>query len=456
MFVECNTDALLGSATVDLSTPAEREFNSRDRASNRRYIEAKFKYLTEHQWFQRLAACNLDLTPSHDIAEGLDRDWLRASKYAANQVKQKPHYPFSQKLSKARKKKNVLQRIMSQATLHVDFSVSIAHLSRNGYGFLIPSTLLECRTALKQAQTEIRQTEKDAVNYRREEQQQRIADLLAAGKPGDANRIRHQIKAEEVKAMYRKIRSVQGTSKQGLTCLLVPEDIDEDPKTCTEWVSVDLPHDIETHLRDRNRKHFGQSDGTPPSMPPFSDHIDWAASTRTAELILEGDYSPPELDSLMQSIVDHMSATADLDKFPATITVPEWTSKIKIWDERTTTSPSGLHLGHHKALVRPHDLALDTDEGKELETQRLALLHGQVDLLNYALTNGHSFDRWKVIVNVMLLKEPNNPRIHRLHVIHLYEADFNLLLGVKWRNIIHHSLDNDTLHPSQYGGLPGQ
>jgi hypothetical protein len=84
------------------------------------------------------------------------------------------------------------------------------------------------------------------------------------------------------------------------------------------------------------------------------------------------------------------------------------------------------------------------------------LLHGQVDLLNYALTNGHSFDRWKVIVNVMLLKEPNNPRIHRLRVIHLYEADFNLLLGVKWRNIIHHSLDNDTLHPSQYGGLPGR
>jgi hypothetical protein len=28
MFVECNTDALFGSATVDLSTPAEREFNS--------------------------------------------------------------------------------------------------------------------------------------------------------------------------------------------------------------------------------------------------------------------------------------------------------------------------------------------------------------------------------------------------------------------------------------------
>jgi hypothetical protein len=73
-----------------------------------------------------------------------------------------------------------------------------------------------------------------------------------------------------------------------------------------------------------------------------------------------------------------MSASVSLNKFPATITVPKWTAKIKIWDERTTTSPSGLHLGHHKALVRPHGLDLDTDKGKDLETQRLALLHSQV------------------------------------------------------------------------------
>ncbi len=456
MFLDLNTNALFGSATVDLSTPAEREFNTRDRASNRRYVEAKHKYLTQHQWFQRLTTCTTDPEPNHAIAEGLDRDWLRASKYAANQVKKKPNCPFSHKLSTARKKKNVLQRIVSQATLHVDFSDSIAYFSRTGYDFLIPPTLLECQIELKKAQSDIRKTEKDAVNYRRVEQQRRIADLLAEGKPGDANRIKHQVKAEEIKAMFRKIRSVQGTIKQGLTRLLVPQDTEHDPKTCTEWVSVDLPRDIENHLRARNRKHFGQAEGTPPTMPPFSDHVDWAASTRTAELILDGDYSPPELDSLMQSIVDHMSATVELDKFPATITVPEWEGKIKIWDERTTTSPSGLHLGHHKALVRPHDLTLDTDEGKELENQRLALLHGQVALLNYALTHGYSFDRWKVIVNVMLLKEPNNPRIHRLRVIHLYEADFNLLLGVKWRNIIHHSLDQDSLHPSQYGGLPGR
>jgi hypothetical protein len=119
-------------------------------------------------------------------------------------------------------------------------------------------------------------------------------------------------------------------SKQGLTCLLVPDNIEDDPKTCTEWVSVDLPRDIETHLRARNRKHFGQAKGTPPTLPPFSDHINWATSTRTAKLILEGDYSPPKLDSpLMQIIVGHMSATVELDKFPATIPVSKWAAKIK-------------------------------------------------------------------------------------------------------------------------------
>jgi hypothetical protein len=65
----------------------------------------------------------------------------------------------------------------------------------------------------------------------------------------------------------------------------------------------------------------------------------------------------------MQTLVDHMSATVTLDKFPATITIAEWEAKIKIWDKRTTTPPSGIHLGHHKALVRSHDLDLSSDEG---------------------------------------------------------------------------------------------
>ena len=39
----------------------------------------------------------------------------------------------------------------------------------------------------------------------------------------------------------------------------------------------------------------------------------------------------------------------------------------------------------------------------------------------------------------MLKKDNGNPRIHRLRIIHIYEADYNLLLAVKWREALYHA-----------------
>ena len=56
----------------------------------------------------------------------------------------------------------------------------------------------------------------------------------------------------------------------------------------------------------------------------------------------------------------------------------------------------------------------------------------------------------------MLLKEPGNFEIHRFWEIHLYKHDYNLLLTIKWRHLIHHCTLHSLLHPVQYGGLPGE
>ena len=58
------------------------------------------------------------------------------------------------------------------------------------------------------------------------------------------------------------------------------------------------------------------------------------------------------------------------------------------------------------------------------------------------------------VVNILLEKDPGNPKIHRLLVIHLYQADYSLILGVKWRELIHHCEDNHLIHPSLYGARP--
>ena len=56
---------------------------------------------------------------------------------------------------------------------------------------------------------------------------------------------------------------------------------------------------------------------------------------------------------------------------------------------------------------------------------------------------------------MMIYKEPGNAKIHRLRVIHLYEADYGLIMGNKWRQALLHAQKQQTLHPGQYGGLPG-
>ncbi len=105
--------------------------------------------------------------------------------------------------------------------------------------------------------------------------------------------------------------------------------------------------------------------------------------------------------------------------------------KIKNWKESTSTSPSGINLSHYHALWRPFDEPEKLPIGiKHAKTQAF-LITARVTLINYAMRTGYVYDHWKDVVNVMLLKEPKNHKIHRLQVIHLYEADCNLVLGVK-------------------------
>ena len=58
--------------------------------------------------------------------------------------------------------------------------------------------------------------------------------------------------------------------------------------------------------------------------------------------------------------------------------------------------------------------------------------------------------------HMMILKEENNFKIHRLRVIYLYEADLNFLLGLKWKEAIHLAFKNDIVHCGHFGGQPGR
>lgn len=131
----------------------------------------------------------------------------------------------------------------------------------------------------------------------------------------------------------------------------------EDPKTCQDWRTVTDPQELEYYLIMRNRLHFGQAEGTPFTINPLHDDIDWAATSPASEAILQGEYRIDSAFPQCEALLRACKAATQMDAVTAELTMEEFKSKIKSWREATSTSPSGRHLGRYKALftiVEPH------------------------------------------------------------------------------------------------------
>jgi hypothetical protein len=175
--------------------------------------------------------------------------------------------------------------------------------------------------------------------------------------------------------------------------------------------------------------------------------------------MLDGNYDVAHLDRSVQLLIRHIKkmANAATDSIKPSIQAADFIAKIKRWRESTSTSPSGLHLGHYKAMLARHsfsDLPDNNPQKLSLQNMQEDLIELHVQMINYALERGYTYERWTRVVNAMLLKEPGNTKIHRTRVIHIYEADYNLAMGLKWRAAMYLAEDQKWLNPGQYGSRP--
>ena len=77
-------------------------------------------------------------------------------------------------------------------------------------------------------------------------------------------------------------------------------------------------------------------------------------------------------------------------------------------------------------------------------------------LLNACSQHGLVLTRWLTIHNSMLEKALGNDRLDKLRVIHLFEADLNLLMSILWsRRLLNNEINHKSLSPFQWGGMKG-
>ena len=229
------------------------------------------------------------------------------------------------------------------------------------------------------------------------------------------------------------------------------------------------------NLQRRNRKHFGQAHGSPFTVPPLSDDLGFNGVGPSADSILQGHYDVSSFDDDTQLLIQHLQLSQEIideESYP-TIDEKEFRGKLQAWRESTSTSPSGLHLEHWKALIARHEYSSDEDDdGTQAATtpnpadlpttskkdewnhMQNELFDLHLNLLNYALERGYSYKRWQTIVNSVLFKDTYNVKIHRTRIIHIYEADFNLMLGLKWRMAMYQAEALKLLNDGQYESRP--
>ena len=367
-YFDFDTDYLFGNATQVLSSPSLRLLKSNNVEQVTQYLKRKYDYLVSRNAFER--AHRLSMPGNrHESAERLDQDMLKASLDAEQKIKRFGSPAWSVALDIARFKIRIVKKCLCMHRTGIDLTTIIRRdLQEKNVDMLLPHTKADCIKMLRRLRSEVRRIVTDSFKQRDVERNERIRSLEDSNQKSDkthAKLLRRLRRAEAIKQLFDKLKYARTRGvRQGIAMIEIPRHDGVDPKTCTDWQTIEIPTAIAHHLQQRNQKHFSQAQGSPFTIAPLADDIGFEGTGPFADDILEGLYDTHQLQDHVSLLVDHLKMTyeiANLTTFP-TITRQEFIDKLKVWTESTTTSPSGLHLGHFKSLLSRHKYSMATED----------------------------------------------------------------------------------------------
>ena len=477
-YFDIDEDVLFGNQQEPVYDPTGRSFASKDPKAVTKYLDAAYKHLQANAVMSRIKKLLENETPDHEEAEKLDKLMTQACTHAESQCKKRRSDYWNIDIHTTKRNLSAWCQYKHRRIRKLPSTALIARSIEMGIGMIEGMPMEEVLQKIEILRTKVKAIHKESAEKRDESLLERANMADDADDKKKANAIRQMKKTEKNTRAFQKLKFKRGLNHDGggISRLQVPvswptsteyDDQEnynlEDPKAVdqkdtSKWKEVNCPKEIEFLLRLRNQRHFGQaeSDGTPFTKDAMKHKFNWSASTNEAELVLKGEYTDDEISDITRLFLDNMTRVTEVEESPKFLTMKEFTGKFKVWRESTSTSPSGRHLGHYKALVSTIDRSLTEEERKTYGKFQEEIAQCYISLINYAIKHRYSLKRWKTIVNMMIYKEHGNVKIHRLRVIHLYEADLSLLWGVKWREGMQKSLKSKSLHQGQYGGLPGR
>ena len=265
--------------------------------------------------------------------------------------------------------------------------------------------------------------------------------------------VKNTLDGESTRSTFSNIRRVVKPSEiSSLSKVKIPINTLSTYSTLQEqspddliWETVVNRHDLEKHIAAYNRDSFRAASESPCGHGIVHDALTYTSLSPAAAALLRKEIPPDWYgdDFYLQEFLASFAippCVKDRDPIDTFLTESDVLKGFQSWKETTSTSPSGRHLGHYKSLVQ-HPLLLDCF----------------VKFMNIVIARGIAVPRWCNATSVMIEKDAGNPRIHRLRIIHLFEADFNFFLKIQWgHRLLRRAVELDLLHDSQHGSTPGK
>jgi len=124
--------------------------------------------------------------------------------------------------------------------------------------------------------------------------------------------------------------------------------------------------------------------------------------------VLSSDFEPPmACDPYTTLLLCHLYCPAHILDIPSQL-VEEYSESWWKAREATSSSPLGIHFGHYMA-----------------GTFNPEILIFNATMADIPLNTGYAPARWCKGLNVMIEKTPSSFNVEKLHIILLFEADFN-------------------------------
>ena len=451
LYVDVEVQNIFRSTTTDLQYPKPRKLSS----LNKKHADALRTVVTKscknqniHSRLRQLSTVppNRWHNQHQDALNKIDDTFTKIVLAAEAKVCHKPYgYPISEKLIQAgqllRYWKTKLSNLLiptidlQHSIQHLEDELDIPHNIRTG-----SNSINDIKENISVAKSKLKSIQKEAYRHREEWLREKALDAAHDSNITVEQATVNLASREKSKRMYSRIkRDLSQNQRSSVYYIEVPAD-GKPPKQSKQWKEVRAAESVHHHLLKHSEEHYRLAQPTPFGKTDRGWHLGFTGTGHVAHDILNGtyDYKLEELHEEARQFIQELRKQ-DCPTMNTTITSSEVFQLFSKWNENTSTSPSNFHLGLYKALIR--------------STHALSIL---TLLMNLPLKHGKPLSRWENSTMCMIEKDIGSPKLHRLRLIHLFEADMNGIAKIIWaRRFIYHCQDHHLLHSSQHGGLPG-